>query len=166
MRRASSLVFFLLIFLLAACGQEKQGPVRIGGSAPQFTLRDLDGNSISLSDYRGSPVVLRFILTDCKYCRADTPSFKRLYSMYGDRGLGMLYIDSLDVDPSVLEGFAGELAIPFPMVRDTGGEIAARYKVRAMPQTIVLSPEHKIAAAILGGVSDEELHALVSPYFK
>jgi len=160
------MVSLLIIFLLAACGQEKQAPVQIGGSAPQFTLRDLEGNSISLSDYSGSPVVLRFILTDCKYCRADTPSFKRLHSRYGQQGLGMLYIDSQGVDPSFLQGFARELAITFPLVRDTGGEVAAKYKVRALPQTIVLSPEHKITAAILGGVSEQELEALLSPYFK
>lgn len=165
-RTASAIASLLIIFLLAACGQEKEAPVQIGDSAPPFTLLDLAGNTISLSDYSGSPVVLRFILTDCKYCRADTPAFNRLYSRYGQQGLGMLYIDSLDVDPSLLEGFARELAITFPLARDTGGEVAARYTVRALPQTIVLSPEHKIAAAILGGVSEQELDALLSPHFQ
>ncbi|MDD3620508.1 MAG: TlpA disulfide reductase family protein [Desulfobulbaceae bacterium] len=164
-RRPPIFVLLMIIVLLAACGQEKQPPVQIGDSAPQFTLRDLDGNPVSLSDYRGAPVVLRFILIDCKFCRADTPAFKQMYAKYGGQGLGMLYIESMGADPAVLEAFADSLALTFPTLRDPGGDVAARYKVRALPQTIVLSPEHTIVAAILGGVSEQELQALLEPYF-
>jgi peroxiredoxin len=164
-RRPPVIVLLLLIFLLAACGEEKQPRVQIGDSAPQFTLPDLEGKSISLSDYSGSPVVLRFILIDCKFCRADTPAFKQVYARYGEQGLGMLYIESMGADPAVLEAFAGNLALTFPTLRDVGGEVASKYTVKALPQTIVLSPEHKITAAILGGVSEQELQALLAPYF-
>jgi peroxiredoxin len=163
--RPPVIVLLLVIFLLAACGEEKQPRVQIGDSAPQFTLRDLDGRAVSLSDYRGSPVVLRFILIDCKYCRADTPAFKQVYARYGEQGLGMLYIESMGADPAVLEAFAGNLALTFPTLRDGGGEVASRYTVKAMPQTIVLDPEHTITAAILGGVSEQELRELLAPYF-
>jgi len=164
-RRPPIIVLLLVIFLLAACGEEQQPRVQIGDSAPQFTLRDLDGKPVSLSDYSGSPVVLRFILIDCKYCRADTPAFKQVYARYGEQGLGMMYIESMGEDPAVLEAFANNLALTFPTLRDVGGEVASSYTVKALPQTIVLDPEHTITAAILGGVSEQELQALLEPYF-
>ena len=165
-RGVSAAALILLFFLIAACGREGQSPLRIGDSAPQFTLPDLDGKPVSLADYAGHPVVLRFILTDCKYCRADSPFFNRLHARYGTQGLGMLYIESLGVDTAVLESFVRELAVTFPVLRDSGGETAARYRVKALPQTVVLDPEHNIAGAILGGVSEQELQALLSPYLR
>lgn len=165
-RRAAAAVLVLLCCLLTACGQQKQSQLRIGDSAPHFTLRDLDGNQVSLADYTGYPVVLRFILTDCKFCRADSPFFNRQYVRYGKLGLGMLYIESLGVNPSVLEAFVRELAVTFPVLRDSGGEVAAKYRIRTLPQTVVLDPEHKIAAAMLGSVSEQELEELLSPYFR
>lgn len=164
--KARAVALILLCLLLTACGQEGRPGLRIGDSAPRFTLSDLDGKPVSLADYTGRPVVLRFILTDCSYCRADSPFFNRIYARYGTQGLGMLYIESMGIDPSVLEAFARELAVTFPVLRDSGGEVAAAYRVKALPQTVVLDPEHDIAAAILGGVSEQELEALLAPFFQ
>lgn len=164
-RRSPFIVLLLLILYLAACGEEKQPRIQIGDSGSQFTLYDLDGRPVSLSDYSGFPVVLRFILTDCPYCRADTAAFKQVYAQYGEQGLGMLYIESMGVDPAVLEAFVDDLSLTFPTLRDVGGEVASKYTVKALPQTIVLDREHTISAAILGGVSERELQELLAPYF-
>ena len=118
-----------------------------------------------MSELKGSPVLLRFFLTDCKYCRADTPVFNDLYTKYHSKGLQVLYIDSLGVDQNVVKTFVRELGILFPVAQDQGGKVSARYNVRALPQTIVLDPDHKIIAAILGGVSEPELTSLLSTYF-
>ena len=149
---------------MAACGSEKKNSLEIGDLAPGFTLPDLQGNEISLSDYQNSPVIIRFFLTDCKYCRADTPVFNEYYTRYGQKGLKIVYIDSLDSDPKLLETFKKELAIEFPVLVDKGGSVSAKYNVRAMPQTVMLDPQHRIIAAILGGVSEEELHNALGPY--
>ena len=141
-------VFFLLSLmlsaLLTACGDDQADKLKIGDKAPAFSLQDLDGNRISLSDMKGSPVILRFFLTDCKFCRADTPVFNDFYTRYHKKGLQVLYIDSLGVDPKVVNTFVKELGILFPVARDHGGKVSARYNVRALPQTIVLDPDHKI----------------------
>jgi len=159
------LVCLLLPMLLTACSQEETKKLEVGDSAPAFTLQDLDGNIFNLSDLKGSPVVLRFFLVDCKFCRADTPVFNEFYTQYHKKGLQMLYIDSLGIDQKVVEGFVNELGILFPVAQDEGGTVSSSYNVRALPQTIVLDPEHKIIAAILGGVSEPELTQLLSPYF-
>ena len=157
-------ILLLFTILLGACGQEQVNKLKIGDMAPGFSLQDLDGNRITLSEMQGSPVLLRFFLTDCNYCRADTPVFNDLYTRYHAKGLQVLYIDSLGVDAKIVKAFVQELGILFPVAQDHGGTVSASYNVRALPQTIVLDPDHKIIAAILGGVSEPELTSLLSMY--
>lgn len=164
-RQLVFLSFLLLPMFLAACNQEKGRKLKVGDSAPAFSLQTLDGATINLSDLKGSPVLLRFFLTDCKFCRADTPVFNSFYSQYHQKGLQVLYVDSLGIDRKVVENFIKELGILFPVAQDKGGAVSSSYNVRALPQTIVLNPEHTIIGAILGGVSEPELTQLLSPYF-
>jgi peroxiredoxin len=159
-------VLLLSLIVLAGCKDDSPASLKIGDPAPPFTVQSLDGKSISLADYQGSPVVVRFILTDCKYCRADTPVLNDYYTRYAAKGLRVLYVDTLGVEPATLEAFAGELDIRFPVARDGSGRVAASYRIKALPQTIVLSPDHKIIAAILGGVSEPELNSLLTPYLQ
>jgi peroxiredoxin len=162
----SSWVLLLSFVVLAGCSESSAPALKIGDPAPAFTVQSLEGKAISLVDYQGSPVVVRFILTDCKYCRADTPVLNEYYSRFAAKGLRLLYVDTLGIDRGTLEAFARELDIKFPVARDIDGKIAASYKVKALPQTIVLSPDHKIIGAILGGVSEPELNRLLSPYLR
>ena len=159
------LICLLLPMLLTACSQENVKKLEVGDSAPVFSLQDLDGNTFNLSDLKGSPVLLRFFLVDCKFCRADTPVFNDFYTRYHKKGLQVLYLDSLGIDQKVVKAFVKELGIVFPVAQDIGGTVSSSYNVRALPQTIVLDPEHTIIAAILGGVSEPELTQLLSPYF-
>ena len=76
----------------------------------------------------------------------------------------VFYIDSLGIEPKVVRAFTRELGIVFPVAQDKGGKVSASYQVKVLPQTIVLDPEHKIIAAILGGVSEQQLSQLLSPF--
>ena len=62
--------------------------------------------------------------------------------------------------------FSRELNINFPVLFDPDGTIAKQYNVRVQPLTMVLSPEHKLLAALLGGVSGAELDELLGKYFQ
>lgn len=155
----------MLVCLLVSCSPgEKKAVLKVGDPAPDFTVTDLDGKVFSLSSYLGSPVILRFFLTDCKFCRADTPVFNDYYTRFHAKGLRIIYIDTLGINNQELESFRRELKIVFPVAPDSEGKVAAAYSVKALPQTVVLDPQHKIIAAILGGVSEPELKHLLSPY--
>jgi peroxiredoxin len=165
LRRACMLLLLLSSLLVSACSSQPDKKLAVGDSAPLFALKSLDGKALNLADMKGSPVLLRFFLTDCKFCRADTPVFNEFYTKYNEQGLKVLYIDSLGVEQKTVKAFAKELGILFPVTQDRGGEVTRKYRVRALPQTIVLGPDHRIKAAILGGVSSEELDRLLAPYF-
>jgi len=166
-RRKSTVILagLLLMVFMAACHSEDTKKLSLGDDAPDFSLQDINGEQISLTAMKGQPVLLRFFLTDCTYCRADTPVFNDFYTKYHEQGLQVLYIDSLGIDKKLVTNFVKEMGIVFPVAQDKGGKISASYNVRALPQTIVLDPDHKIRAAILGGISEEELTRLLSPYF-
>ena len=73
---------FLVTRLLLGCDRERETPqanLQLGDSAPDFAAKDLDGNVTVLSSLRGSPVILRFFETHCRFCKADTPIFNEFY---------------------------------------------------------------------------------------
>ncbi|MCB2183302.1 MAG: redoxin domain-containing protein [Desulfobulbaceae bacterium] len=158
-------VFLCVLFLLSACGKDDSvEKLKIGDRAPDFAVTDMNGERLSLKKWAGTPVILRFWSTDCKYCRADTPVFNRYYETYKQRGLQVVYLNTGASSAEVAE-FVKELEIPFPVVLDEGGKIAEKYRVKIVPQTIVIDPDQKIKAAILGGVGKAELDELVGNYF-
>jgi len=161
-------VFFLcsLSLLLAACSGSDQTAKRlkIGDPAPDFSGTDLNGQPVSLAAYKGKPVILRFWSTDCKFCRADTPIFNQYFEKYRQAGLRVVYVNRNSEEATVRQ-FVADLEIGFPVLIDTDGAISTRYNIKVEPQTIVLSPDHRILAAILGGVSEQELKNLLGEYF-
>ena len=157
------LLIGLWVLLLVAVGcRSEPERLKIGDPAPDFTAEDLQGNAVSLADYAGKPVILRFWSTDCKYCRADTPIFNRYFDRYQKQGLRVVYINT-ESTPAEVRQFVEDLDIIFPVIAQ-GGAIAEQYNVKIVPQTIILDPEHQIVAAILGGVSKEELQDLLGQY--
>ncbi len=156
-------VLLALALLLAACAGEKVQKLQKGDLAPDFTTHDFDGRPLALAELKGSPVILRFWSVDCRYCRADTPIFNQYFLRYREQGLRVIYINTMSPEQEV-RSFVRELDIRFPVVLDRDGAIAASYQVKVVPQTIVISPEHRIVAALLGGVGEEELKTLLAPY--
>ena len=160
------LVFSLLAALfLAGCDQPPKR-LSIGDPAPDFSAVDIQGRPVRLADWRGRPVIIRFFYPDCRYCRADTKVFNDFYQRFHGQGLEILYINTKPQSADLLGDFAAELNIKFPIVVDTDGSLARRYFVQVVPQAIILSPEHRIASAIMGGVSGEELEELLGKYFQ
>jgi peroxiredoxin len=118
---------------------------------------------VSLAGYQGQPVILRFWSTDCKFCRADTPIFNQYFEKYKEAGLRVVYVNRHS-DEATVRQFVADLEIGFPVLIDKDGTISARYNIKVEPQTIIISPDHRILAAILGGVSEAELKSLLGGY--
>jgi len=155
----------LFVALLASCNPvEPVKELSLGDIAPDFAIKDLDGNVIVLSSLRGRPVVLRFFETDCRFCKADTPAFVNFYKKNGEENLTIIYIGSFYESEQSLAEFAAELGVVFPVVMDKGGRLANLYNILAYPQTLFLGPEGEILAAILGGVGEAELEEIIAPF--
>lgn len=164
MKRLLGLVVFLMVF--TGCQQSQHaGNVKVGDPAPMFAGVDLQGRSFSLADFPGKPVIIRFWSTECKFCRADTPVFNKLFAKFHDKGLEIAYINTLS-NLEQVNDFVADLAITFPVLMDKNGDIARLYQVKLVPQTIVIDSNHTIVAAILGGVSEQEILDLLQEDLK
>ena len=158
-----SLLLFIVLFC-SACGDGKKRPLAVGDKAPDFTVVSLSGETIQLGDWKGSPVILRFWSTDCKYCRADTPIFNQYFDKYNSKGLHLLYVNTGFDSIEEMQSFVTDLDIIFPVIGVGGTALAAQYNVKIVPQTIFIAPDGTILTAILGGVGEAELSEILGKY--
>ena len=154
------------LVLLNSCSGDSKKAIRVGNTLASFSGTDLEGKTFSLASHKGSPVILRFFLINCPYCKADTPVFNKFFDEYGKRNLSIVYINNNGANSKEVQSFVEELHVRFPVIYDPDGNIARQYNVKVQPLTLILSPEHKLLAALLGGVSEAELIELLRPYLQ
>jgi peroxiredoxin len=170
MKSKTLIILFLSLavslLLLNGCSGDNKKAIRTGDTLSPFTGTDLGGKSFSLASHKGSPTIVRFFLLDCPYCKADTPIFNKFYDTYRRKGLEIVYINNNGANSAEVQKFTDELNIQFPVIYDAEGRIAKQYNIKVQPLTLILSPEHKLLAALLGGVSEAELNELLGQYFQ
>ena len=121
--------------------------------APDFTLRDLKGNQVSLSDFRGQPVVLNFWATWCMPCRVEIPYLEALYTKYKDQGLVVIGMNT-ETDYMKVKHFA-EPRMSYTVLLD-GQTQAQAYDVSGIPCTYYIDREGLIRYRNVGfGPGDE-----------
>lgn len=112
-------------------------------SASDFTLHNLEGSEIKLSDYRGKPILLYFMTTWCRDCRSTIASLKSVYSMYHGKGLVILNINVLESMQRV-RAFAEKNALPYPVLLDEDGNVSRMYGVMGVPVMALINRDGRI----------------------
>jgi peroxiredoxin len=119
-----------------------------GAPAPAFTLEDLEGQQVSLADYRHKKVVLHFFATWCGVCKAELPSVRAV-----QRGLGenevLLGIAADSDDPEALRRFAREHDLKYPILLASGGVLGA-YGVDKFPTNYYLNGDGRVSSSTVG----------------
>lgn len=124
----------------------------VGSKAYEFTLKSLDGKEISLSDYKGKYVFLDFWASWCGPCRREMPNVQNLYKEYR-KDLVIIGI-SLDRDEAKWKDAVKEFGMKWLQCNDPKefyGTVAQRYKVSAIPRTVLINPEGNVVALDLRG---------------
>ena len=151
-------ILLSLMIALTSCVSSDRDNRRYGGPliekpAPEFTLRDLKGNQVSLSDFRGQPVVLNFWATWCSPCRIEIPHLEALYTKYKDQGLVIIGMNT-ETDYMKVKSFA-ESQMSYTVLLD-GGTQAQGYDVSGIPCTYYIDKEGIIQHRSVGfGPGDE-----------
>jgi peroxiredoxin len=134
-------------------------------AAPEFSGTLLDGAAFSSSELEGDVAVLNFWGSWCAPCRVETPEFQQVYAEVKDDGVQFLGLNVKETSEQFALAFVDRFGIEFPSVYDPRGEVALAfrgYPANAIPSTIVLDPEGRVAAVYTGTVSKEDLHSVVT----
>lgn len=126
-----------------------------GGPAPDWTLTDLEGRSVSLAELRGKPIVLDFWATWCTPCEFQIPILNEVNERYGDR-VAIVGV-AVDVDGrEVVAPFAKERKISYRVLLGDE-ELAQRYGARGFPSLYVIGKDGNIALSHVGLIDAEDL---------
>lgn len=140
--------------------------VREEADAPAFTLKDLAGQEVSLSDFKGKWVVLDFWGGWCKWCVKGIPEMKEIYRKYHDKGLEIIGIDCNEPEENWRAAVA-RYDLPWvnlynPMPRGEG--VPADYFVPGYPTKVIINPEGKIFDIVVG--EDPAFYGIVEAIFQ
>jgi peroxiredoxin len=118
--------------------------------APDFTLESLDGESRSLSSYRGKLVFLNFWATWCPPCRAEMPSMQTLYDTVGTDDFEIVAVN-LQEGAGPVQDFVDEHGYTYPVLLDSSGRTGGMYGVRAIPSTFLIDRDGTLLGMFVGG---------------
>ncbi len=172
-----------LALALAACGAQDsgagdvvgQGFVSGDGSVQQWTPAErtdpvtvegttFEGDQVSTEDWRGDVVVLNTWYAGCAPCRAEAPDLVELATERADDGVRLLGINTED-DAGTGLAFQRTFEVPYPSIEDRSGQVVARLSgvvpLQAVPSTVVLDAEGRVAARVIGQVAASTLDAIV-----
>ncbi|MCK4357022.1 TlpA family protein disulfide reductase [Candidatus Bipolaricaulota bacterium] len=115
--------------------------IHVGETAPEFTLKDFNGKSVSLSDYRGEVVIIDFWASWCAPCRSSMPGLKELHQAYQDQGVVMIGVslDRTEADAAnyLKDNGYGDV-IGLWESASASQNVARLYGVSGIPHTLVL----------------------------
>ncbi len=148
---------------LARAGAENSKADAQPGQAMDFTLKDLTGKAMTLSDLRGHPVIVEFWATWCPPCRKQIPELESIYQRYRSRGLMVIGVacDTIRGDGiKAVVPFVKRMGIGFPILL-ADDALADRLDLDYIPTTLFLDREGKLVSRMLGRGRRGELAASV-----
>ena len=128
-------------------------------TAPDFSVEDINGNTVRLSDFLGQPVVLNFWASWCGPCKSEMPAFQALYDQYGD-SVAFLMVNLTDGGQETRDtakSFLAQSGYTFPVYLDTAYEAAIAYGVSAIPVTYFINSEGQLMAYGQSALSEASL---------
>ena len=166
-------VIATVVFVLGGCGSGPtpgtlsgeavggaDGPSPAGpldpGPAPAFSFDTLDGETISLADLEGQPIVLNFWGSSCPHCATLAPHLETLQQEHEEQGLQVLGVAGRDSAQALRDKVEGlNLTYPVGISLDT----ASAYGVRGIPMTFFIDREGNIVSTVLGSHELADLEA-------
>ncbi len=145
-------IFIMVVFVAWGCSKDDEAketapPAKnqhkiAARTAADFSLTNLDGKAVALSDFKDQPVVIIFTTTWCPYCIKEIPNWKSLYARHKDDvGFMAVYVNE---NRQKVASFAAAKALDYPVLLDPDGQVARAYGVRGVPTQVVIDREGKL----------------------
>ena len=137
-------------FMQAQAVERNGTMVKVGDEAPNFQLRDLAGNIMSLSQFRGKVVLLNFWATWCGPCRVEMPAMEQLYRTFSRREFEILAVSTDAQGVAVTRPFQRAMGFTFPVLHDEEYRVGFIYGARSLPLTFMVDRQGVIRRKIFG----------------
>ncbi|MER7171298.1 TlpA family protein disulfide reductase [Streptomyces mesophilus] len=137
-------------------------------AAPDISGETLEGEQLSLADYKGKIVVINTWGSWCAPCRAEAKYLKQVSEATKTKGVEFVGINTRDPQKSSAVAFEEDYEIEYPSLYDPAGKQILKFpkgslSPQSIPTTIVVDRDGKIAARFLGPVSDKRLYEMIDP---
>jgi peroxiredoxin len=127
-----------------------------GSLAPDFTLTTVDGDILSLRQFRGKTVLVNFWATWCGPCRIEMPAIQSRFEQLKDEGFVVLAVD-FDESQQTVDSFRDEVALTFDLLLDPGAEVQKLYRNRSYPASFFIDPQGVIQIQHIGVMTEGQL---------
>jgi peroxiredoxin len=129
---------------------------------PNVDVTDLEGNTIALQSFSGSPIILNFWYSTCEPCRREIPAFAQAQQTHSNvRFIGLNMNDS----PEMAKAFGEKYGINYPIVFDQSGTVVRELGVVTAPSTLFIDSSGNIVDQVAGEISSDKLESLISQWF-
>lgn len=125
-------------------------PVVAGSEAPDFSYPDLEGKTVSLSDYRGKLVLVNIWATWCKPCVDEMPSMEKLYNKFKDQGFEILAVSIDSLGKKAVGPFMDVHNLTFKTLLDTKGSMQQAYRTTGIPESFIIDKNGVIIEKVIG----------------
>lgn len=142
--------------LYANFTKDERRTLKVGDQAPDFVLKDMEGNKHRLSDYEGQGVFLNFWGTWCKPCEREMPYMNNQYAKYKDQGVQILAVNVGESD-FLINRFVSKHGLEFPILVDKEEEVQNAYGIDPLPTTFLINPQGEIEKIITGTMSEKDI---------
>ncbi|PLX86037.1 MAG: thioredoxin [Desulfuromonas sp.] len=161
MRRTLFLLVILLLlggslyWVFAAGSRPKEQaaqPAQSQALAPDFTLKDVQGQDVTLSQFRGKVVILNFWATWCPPCKAEMPSMDRLNEIFDGQDFVMLAVNVEEGDGGPVKAFLKSNPHSFTVLLDPAAKAQNLFKVYRFPETFIIGKDGAVVDRVIGAI--------------
>jgi peroxiredoxin len=169
MQKNQRVIFYILVLIASAAwiilstdptkaSVNQTSAPQTGFTAPDFTLQSIDGETYTLSELKGSAVLINLWATWCPPCRAEMPTIEKMYQEYKKQGLVVIAVDmTYQDDPAAIPLFAQEYNLTFPILLDEKAFVGSAYQLRSLPSSYFINRAGIISEVVIGGPMAEAL---------
>jgi peroxiredoxin len=137
-------------------------PVLMNQAAPQLVLTNLQGNPVSLRDYRGKVVLVNNWATWCPPCKTEMPELQAYYRIHTKQGFVIVAIESGE-PANTVTGFVQQFELTFPVWLDLDGNAVKTFKNWDLPSSYVVDQQGILRMSWTGPVNQAILEKYVTP---